>query len=108
MFLSLWLIDFVFSVHNDGFCAFIFFFENNFSVVNKLLESSSLVRWQIIFRFNLSGVSASFIFLLLLSKSQEQLTVESVESNWISREMDVAQYFCHDKYIEGASFLQIG
>ena len=40
--------------------------------------------------------------------SQEQLTVESVESNWISREMDVAQYFGHDRYIEGASFWQIG
>ena len=55
-----------------------------------------------------SGVSASFIFLLFRSKSQEQLTVESVESNWISREMDVAHYFCHDKYIKGSSFWQIG
>ena len=45
---------------------------------------------------------------LLLSKSQEQLIVESVESNWISREMDADQYFCHDKHIEGASFWQIG
>ena len=28
------LIDFVFSVHNDGCCAFICFFENNLFVVN--------------------------------------------------------------------------
>ena len=54
-----------------------------------------------------SGVPQA-LFWLLLSKSQEQLTVESVESNWISREMDVAQYFGHDRYIEGASFWQIG
>ena len=39
LFLS--LIDFVFSVHNDGCCVFICFFENNFFVVNvnNLLES---------------------------------------------------------------------
>ena len=48
------------------------------------------------------------LLLTFLSKSQEQLTVEPVESNWISREMDVAQYFGHDVYIEGASFWQIG
>ena len=46
MFLS--VIDFVFSVHNDGCSPFICFFENNFFVVNvnKLLESSSLHRPQ--------------------------------------------------------------
>ena len=55
-----------------------------------------------------SGVPQALFCGLLLSKSQEQLTVESVESNWISCEMDVAQYFGHDRYIEGASFWQIG
>ena len=55
-----------------------------------------------------SGVSTSFILTSSNCKSQEHLTVESVESNWISREMDVAQYFGHDRYIEGASFWQIG
>ena len=59
-----------------------------------------------------SGVSASFILTSSKSskssESQEQLTVELVESNRISHEMDVAQYFGHDRYIEGASFWQIG
>ena len=52
-----------------------------------------------------SGVPQA-LFRLLLSKSQEQLTVESVESNWISREMDVAQYFGHDRRILLANWLK--
>lgn len=44
------LIDFVY-----------FVLENNFFVVNKLLESSLLAEWQIIFLGLTSGVSASFI-----------------------------------------------
>ena len=54
-----------------------------------------------------SGVSASFI-LTSSKESQEQPTVESVESKWISRETDVAHYLGHDRYIEGTSFWQIG
>ena len=76
-------------------------------IISLLLISSWRARCSPVGRLFLaltSGVSSSFI----LTSSQEQLTVESAESNWISREMDVAQYFGHDRYIEGASFWQVG
>ena len=58
--LFLALTDFFFSVHNYGCGAFICFFENNFFVVNKLLECSALADGRLFLGLT-SGVFASFI-----------------------------------------------